>query len=71
MNQKAKVRFMNVMVCLCLGFTALMIVACYVGRWFGVDTSHELTVTATVFGGELMLMMGKKLIQDKRKRSEE
>ena len=68
-TRRERFRFMNVMVCLCLGFTALMIVACYVGRWFGVDTSHELTVTATVFGGELTLMMVKKLTQGKKEGS--
>ena len=65
MNERKRFRFMNVLVCLCLGFTALMAAACYVASWFGVDTDHELTVTATVFGGDLVLMMVKKLIEKK------
>ena len=67
MPQKAKTRFMTRMVRFCIGFTAFMIIACYVARWFGVDTSHELTITATVFGGELLLTVVLKLLEKDKK----
>ena len=57
--------FMTFAVVFCLGFTALMIIACYIARWFGVDTTHELTITATVFGGELGGLLLKKLLSKK------
>ena len=65
MPEKKRIDFMMILVCFCLVFTALMIVACYVGRWYGVDTTHELTITAGLFGGELVLMMVKKLTTKK------
>ena len=70
MNQKAKTRFMTRVVRFCIGFTAVMIVACYVARWFGVDTSHELTVTATVFGGELLLTVVLRLTEKEPEKKE-
>ena len=67
MNQKTKTRFMTRIVRFCIGFTAVMIVACFIARWFGVDTSHELTITATVFGGELLLTVVLELLKKEKK----
>ena len=67
MNQKTKTRFMTRIVRFCIGFTAVMIVACYVASWFGVDTDHVLTITATVFGGELLLTVVLELLKKDKK----
>ena len=61
MPEKDRLSFMSRMVAFCVGFTAVMIVACYIGRWFGVDTTHELTLTVSFFGVELAGLMVKKL----------
>lgn len=66
MSKKKQVSFMTKTVVICLSFTAAMIIACYVGRWYGIDTSHELTITSVVFGGEMILLIVKKLIDDQR-----
>lgn len=63
MNNKAKTRFMKMVVWFCIAFTALVIVACYVASWFGVDTDSVLTHTCAVFGGELLLTVVLRLLE--------
>jgi uncharacterized membrane protein (DUF485 family) len=58
--------FLKGAVVFCLGFNAFMILLCYIGRWFGVDTSHELTITSTVFGGNLIITLIIELVKIKR-----
>ena len=60
-------RFLKGAVVFCLGFSALMILLCYIGRWFDVDTSHELTITSTIFGGNLVLTLIIELIKLRNK----
>ncbi|MBN1776632.1 MAG: hypothetical protein JW811_00770 [Clostridiales bacterium] len=61
-------QFLKGAVVFCLGFSAFMILLCYIGRWFGVDTSHELTITSTIFGGNLVLTLIIELIKLKNKK---
>lgn len=63
MNKKSKTRFMKMVVWFCIAFTALVIVACYVAAWFGVDTDSVLTHTCAVFGGELLLTVVLRLLE--------
>lgn len=63
MNKKAKTRFMKFIVWFCILFTALVIVACYVAAWFGVDMDSVLTHTCAVFGGELLLTVVLRLLE--------
>lgn len=63
MNKKSKTRFMKMVVWFCIAFTALVIGACYVAAWFGVDTDSVLTHTCAVFGGELLLTVVLRLLE--------
>jgi len=71
LSKKEKIRFLTRTVQFCIRFTAVMVVACYIGRWFEVDTTHELTVTATVFGGELLLTAVLQLLDKEPKKDKE
>lgn len=66
MNRKAKTRFLTRMVRFCVGFTAVVIVACYVAAWFGVDMDSVLTHTCAVFGGELLLSALLRLLEKEK-----
>ncbi len=70
MKKKSKARFMKVIVWTCIGFTALVILACYVAAWFGVDTDSVLTHTCAVFGGELLLTVVLRLLEKEEKNNE-
>lgn len=62
MNGKQKWSYMRIIVALCLGFLAAFCVAAYVALWFGVDTINVLKIVAAIFGGELVMMLLKKML---------
>jgi len=68
---KKKIDFMQLAITFSLTFTALVFVAAMVLRCFGIDTSHETTLTATVFGGELVLGILRVLSKDRVLSAEE
>ena len=47
-------RFMKYIIVYCLGFSSLMLLLCWFSSWFGVDTDTVLTVTAGIFGFNLV-----------------
>jgi hypothetical protein len=47
-------RFMKYIVLYCLGFSSLVILLCWLSSWFGVNTDTVLTVTAGIFGFNLI-----------------
>lgn len=62
MKQGQKDRMLKGVVRYCIGFVTLVIVAVYIGDWFGVDSSEIVAPTCTVFGGELLLTALLKLL---------
>ncbi len=64
-------RWMKGIVKYCIVFTSVVIVACYIASWFGIDTDAQLQVTAMVFGGELLMTVVIKLMGDSKEKKEE
>ena len=58
-------RFMKYIVVYCLFYSSVMILLCYIGRWFGVDTDTVLTVTAGIFGANLISTLIIKITENK------
>lgn len=71
MPTKKKFDFMMCAITFSLTFTALMFIAAMVLRCYGIDTSHETTLTATVFGGELVLGILRVISKDRAPSAEE
>jgi uncharacterized membrane protein YjjP (DUF1212 family) len=59
-------RFMKYVVLYCLGFSSAIILLCYFASWFGVDTDTVLTVTAGIFGFNLVSTLIIKITENKK-----
>ena len=64
MKPKERIRYLQKVVGFCVGFTASMIVACFIAICFKVDMpEYILKYTCMVFGGELLLSAAIKIFE--------
>ena len=61
---------MTRVVWLCIRNMTVLIWACYIAAWFDVSTEPILVAGGTFWGGELLLLMVKKLTRDKEKKED-
>ncbi len=62
MTEKQKGLYARKIVALCLLFCAVVIIATYIARWWDVDTVPVMTCCCGLYGGELLLLMVKRLM---------
>ena len=71
MKTSDKITLMTRLVWLCVINMSVLIWACYVASWFDVPVEPLLIAGGTFWGGEMMLLMLKKLTKDKEKKDKE
>ena len=59
---------MTRIVWLCVRNMTVLIWACYIAAWFGINTEAVLIAGGTFWGGELLLLMVRKRTKDKGKK---
>ena len=70
MSNKETARFLKIVVWYCIILMTLVIVACYIAAWHGVNTDHILTTSGLIFGGELIVSAVLRLSENLKRATE-